>query len=103
METIYRKVYTKDRLPHLEGTYFVKVKDSVLYHDIYFWHHHYDDVADEDQRDYWINTFEWWLEEVELPSEQEIQRWAYETEMEDNGVDFVLGVKETIKYITGKV
>ncbi|MDR2274326.1 MAG: hypothetical protein LBF27_25690 [Sphingobacterium sp.] len=54
MDKLYRQVSVKERLPEKSGRYHTNV-GLVYYHGKEFYH--------------WID---WWLEEVELPSEEEI-------------------------------
>ena len=83
-EKHYREVSVKDRLPKEEGPYFVKMKEInrgmahpiiFVLHDIYIW----EGEGDPNERELWINTFEFWLEKY---SPQEEAQKRYEKAVE---------------------
>ena len=72
---MYREVKASERLPDKEGTYYVKLKEinrgvgrAMIFelHDIYTW------LAGPElqQAEYWINTFESWLEPINVSEEE---------------------------------
>jgi hypothetical protein len=76
---LYRQVKPEERLPKKGGWYFVGVKDPELVHDIDIMHwHQYPDYfnsaedwyREEEQQNLWINSFEYWLEEIEITEEK---------------------------------
>ena len=108
METIYRKVYTKDRLPEKEGVYYVEMnKGCCGLREIHFWGHYHNRKDGKAQVRYWQNTFDWWLEEVELPSEEEIEldrpyKAPISNEQLFKNIGFIRGARYLIEFITGK-
>ncbi len=108
METIYRKVYTKDRLPGKEGVYYVEMnKGCCGLHEIHFWGHYHNRKDGKAQVRYWQNTFDWWLEEVELPDVNSIHDYAFEhrSDFTDSSefYGFELGADFMRDFIKGKV
>ena len=73
MKQYYVECDTKVELPTEVGPYFVKVKDTKLderarifeQHDIYAWI----EGPENPQAELWINTFDYWLKPITIPSE----------------------------------
>lgn len=81
-QTVFIKRYpSKGELPKCKGQsyrVYVITNNGVAYYDKY---------------DGWEYNIEWWLEEIELPSEEEIQSVAPKTRCVNqfwNGVNFIL-------------
>lgn len=78
---IPHQITDENSLPKVEGVYFALVKHGrqKLKISIYF-------KKNEAESFYWINSVIWWLEERELPSEEEIKEkakeWAGTTDSE---------------------
>ena len=83
METIYIKRFIKTEadLPQSErAKYFVGVKDNLNPEDIYEWFNYKNPVMADNQAEYWVNTFGYWLQPItlaelikeKLPSEKQI-------------------------------
>lgn len=80
---IKREIKTIEDLPKEYGKYFVFVKNSGI--DIYEWCQIIkgDAIAEyyenEEQKDLWLNTFNWYLQpiELELPDGEEIMDTAF--------------------------
>ena len=69
METIYIKRFIKTEadLPQSErAKYFVGVKDNLNPEDIYEWFNYKNPVMADNQAEYWINTFDYWLQPTTL-------------------------------------
>lgn len=62
---IPRYIKSEADLPKKTGSYFVYVKDTGI--DIFDWFK----SNDKHEKNYWCNTFDYWLDEVELPDENE--------------------------------
>lgn len=78
---IYEKVEIKSEADLPKGyraIYFVGVKDSSKPQDIYEWFDYKNPVMADHQAEYWINTFDWYLQptEIKFPSEEEINTQA---------------------------
>jgi hypothetical protein len=78
---LYRKIYIKSEadLPKEVGSYFVYFKD--VGEDIYDWVLTNGENPVEEywngqfQEDYWINTFDWYLQPIEI-TDSDIEAWA---------------------------
>ena len=76
MEIVYRKVFVKSEadLPEREGRYFVKLKGlppevidiAVGYYNL---------SPNCGYKEEWLDNIDWYLQPVELPSDEEIERW----------------------------
>lgn len=95
MRTIYIKVPVSERLPKDKGDYYTN--DNELYYD---------------GKDWWFSDTKsyprWWLQEIELPSENEIankieelQEKYYESQATHG--DFYLMGEACIEYILNKI
>ena len=78
MEPIYRKVFIKSEadLPEEETYYFVKTKgyyDRNI--DIFYWRK----TNFLQGKQNWLNSIDWYLQPVELPSDEEIEQYAQKT------------------------
>lgn len=74
---IKRKIKTEVDLPNGErGMYFVGVKDNLHPEDIYEWFNYKNPIMANNQAEYWINTFDYYLQplELELPDNED-QVW----------------------------
>ena len=95
MEPIYRKVFIKSEadLPEKEGRYFVKIKGlppEVIDIDIEY----YSIRLNRGDKKNWINNIDWYLQPVELPSDEEIEKAGNEYSEECFAIeDFVAGMK----------
>jgi hypothetical protein len=65
METIYRTVKVSDRLPEKEGWYFVLAKDKQP-ESVY-------PFSDSNKLE-WLIEVDAWLEEIEIPTDEEIEK-----------------------------
>jgi hypothetical protein len=80
---LYREVKVSERLPEKQGPYFVMISEhskttleaSQIFgqHDIYYWQDN-----DKDEKEFWVNTFESWLEPIEI-REEDIRHWIIYT------------------------
>ena len=70
METIYRKVFIKSEadLPEKDGVYFANRREFGET-SIHYWKNN---LA---RKRTWINGVDWYLQPVELPDDEEIERW----------------------------
>lgn len=64
METIFRKILVSERLPSKECYYFTNA--GCNYYDL-------DKMAFSTKESFFSMDVTWWLEEIEIPSEEEIQ------------------------------
>ena len=82
METIYRKVFIKSGadLPEKADRYFVHHKKADR-NEATEWFFDIDS-------DYWLSHYDWYLQPVELPSDEEMETIA---EMFPNGSDYIEG------------
>jgi len=93
MEPIYRKVFIKSEadLPEEETYYFVKTKgyyDRNI--DIFYWRK----TNFLQGKQNWLNSIDWYLRPVELPSDEEIEKAGNEYSEECFAIeDFVAGMK----------
>jgi len=67
MGQIYRKVYIRSEanLPEKVGLYFAYIRDDK--NKTCQWY-------DSDLKEYWIRNIDWYLQPIELPSEEEIDK-----------------------------
>ena len=73
MEPIYRKVFIKSQadLPEEEGDYYVyAIIDSTQEIKLTYWHFY---PNEEQSLNLWIEFVYWYLQPVELPSDEEIK------------------------------
>ena len=68
---LYRKVIIKseDDLPKKSGYYTIHPKQTSKWHTETFRYEKGDNV-------YWLRVIDWYLEPIELPSGEEIEKWA---------------------------
>jgi hypothetical protein len=65
---LFKKIYIKSEadLPQSErAMYFVGVKDNLNPEDLYEWFNYKNPVMAYNQAEYWINTFDWYLQPIE--------------------------------------
>jgi hypothetical protein len=98
METIYRKVKTAERLPEKEGRYIVQNSD--VDHPEYM-------LFNKTTEAFFGFTI-WWLEEVELPRDEEIEldrpyKTTISNEQLFKNIGFICGVRYLKDFITRKV
>ena len=65
---LFKKVYieTEADLPKGNRTmYFVGVKDNLNTEDIYEWFNYENPIMSDNQAEYWLNTFDWYLQPIE--------------------------------------
>lgn len=73
-DTIFIKRYpAKGEFPKEEGNYHVVIR-STGEKDIMGWFEHTSLQSRKWQVEYWEDTFDFWLEPVEIPSEEEIEK-----------------------------
>jgi len=95
MEIVYRKVFVKSEadLPEREGRYFVKLKGlppevidiAVGYYNL---------SPNCGYKEDWLNEIDWYLQPVELPSDEEIEKVSNKYSEEHFAMeDFVAGAK----------
>lgn len=85
-QTVFRKVYVKDRLPDSFGSYITNIGDC-FYHN--------GSKLFESVRGF--ARPEWFLEEIELPSEEEVVK-ACECNDKSESNNFIVGVECGIIY-----
>jgi len=77
---LFKKVYikTKADLPKGErAIYFVGVKDNLNPEDIYEWFIYENPIMSDNQAEYWLNTFDWYLQPIEEQEEKSIEKQEY--------------------------
>lgn len=102
-EILYRKVFirSEEDLPQSDRKmYFVGVKDNLEPEDVYEWFNYKNPVMADNQAEYWINTFDWYLTPVPIPTEEEIDK-----EFTRQGVetDYTIGKKYGAKWLLNKI
>ena len=92
MEPIYRKVFVKSEadLPEEDGYYFCGVKyENGAIADL----EHFN-LNDKEIINSWLNDIDWYLQPVELPSDEEIEKASNKYSEEHFAMeDFVAGAK----------
>jgi hypothetical protein len=81
---LFQKVYTKYRLPEEEGNYIINTKEE------YFpklWHFE-PGVSNQ----YFINHVDWWLEELPIPSDDDIENHYLKVEPRGYGCSYYKGL-----------
>lgn len=86
-ETIYRKVLVSERVPSKSGKYFT----DLGYSDYSIPRHEWCDL------DWCDLDVKWWLEEIQLPSEEDIKE-----ESTYIGVEFEMGANYILGFINNK-
>lgn len=71
METIYRKVSPEKRCPTKTDIYYTNIGKVAFFEE------------EKEFKDSQANNIFWWLEEIELPSDEEIKNKSKENEIED--------------------
>lgn len=82
MASVYRKIMVADRLPKESGEYDTNLKRLQYFEDLKAWTFCFKPI--------------WWLEEIELPTEEEIKEAAEEYWGSSH---FKAGVKHILDYI----
>jgi hypothetical protein len=69
-EVYYKKVFIKTEadLPDNAGMYFVGGKDNLDPEDVYEWFNEKNPIRANNQNEYWIGTFDWYLLPIPSPS-----------------------------------
>lgn len=87
-QIVFKKVMVSDRLPKDGGHYYTNINE--LYFDFGNWH----------DSNYRISTQpEWWIEEIEIPSEEEIDNESYPIDTTNESTAFIMGAN----YILNKL
>lgn len=103
---LYRKIYIKSEadLPKEVGSYFVYFKD--VGEDIYDWVLTNGENPVEEywngqfQEDYWINTFDWYLQPIEI-TDSDIEAWADNKAVDDLHRRTIIAVAKAV--INGEI
>lgn len=91
---IYKKVLTKDRLPDEGGNYDTSKGFLAFIPAIKRWY--YDNRV-------MVETPEYWFEEINIPTDEEIEKIAIEcTSTRSEYLNHLTGFKSALKYMEGK-